>query len=278
MESLGIIAGGGQFPIIVAHTAHAQGLKVYTIAHIDEADPQLAEISDGIEWIHLGQMNRLIKFFQKHNVTDAVMAGTITKTRMFSNIRPDLKALSMLAALGHTKDDGILRAVADLLAREGINIRHSTILLPDLLAKEGCWTKRKPSPAEISDIQFGWRLAKEIGRLDIGQSIVVRDGSVLAVEAIDGTNSTIRRGGMLGKNNTVVVKVSKPKQDMRFDLPATGVETIETMHDVCASLLAIEANQTVVFDRQRMIERANQYEISIVALTEESIGGEKFLD
>jgi DUF1009 family protein len=273
IEKLGLIAGGGQFPMMIAKAAQEKGIKLYAVAHIDETDPQVASLADAIEWVHLGQVGRLIKFLKKNNVCDAVMAGKITKTKMFSHARPDLKALTVLATVDHTKDDGILRAFADTLEKEGIVVHFATFLLPELLAPEGCWTRRKPSKSEVTDIIFGWKLAKEIGRLDIGQSIVVRDGSVLAVEAIDGTDATIRRGGMLGKNKTVVVKVSKPNQDMRFDMPALGVETIETMHAVDASALAVEASGTVVFNRKAMIALADKYGITIVALTNDSAEG-----
>jgi DUF1009 family protein len=269
IERLGLIAGGGQFPIIVAKAAQEKGIKLYAVAHIDETDPQVASFTDEIEWIHLGQVGRLIKFFKKNNVRDAVMAGAITKTKMFSNVRPDLKALAVLAAIDHTKDDGILRAFANALEKEGIIVRFATFLLPELSAPEGCWTRRKPSKSEMADIKFGWKLAKEIGRLDIGQSIVVRDGSVLAVEAIEGTDATIRRGGMLGRDKTVVVKVSKPNQDMRFDVPAIGVKTIEIMHEVGASVLAVEAGGTVVFNIKEMTTVADEYGIAIIALTDD---------
>lgn len=269
IERLGLIAGGGQFPVVVAKTAQEKGIKVYTVAHLDETDPTVASVADEIEWVRLGQVGRLIKFLKKNNVRDAVMAGTIKKTRMFSKLRPDLKALSILATIDHTRDDGVLRAFANALEKEGITVRFSTFLLPELLAPTGCWTRRKPSKSEMEDVRFGWKLAKEIGRLDIGQSIVVRDGSVLAVEAIEGTDATIRRGGMLGRDKTVVVKVSKPNQDMRFDVPAIGVKTIEIMHEVGASVLAVEAGGTVVFNIKEMTTVADEYGIAIIALTDD---------
>jgi hypothetical protein len=270
VERLGLIAGGGQFPLIVAKAAAEKGISVYAVAHIDETDPGLASVADEIEWIHLGRMGRLIKFLKKNRVRDAVMAGTITKTRMFTNVRPDLKALAVLAAIDHTRDDKILRAFAGLLEKEGIAVRSSTFMLPELLAPEGYWTRRRPSGSETADVRIGWKLAKEIGRLDIGQCVVLRDGSVLAVEAIDGTDVTIRRGGMLGNGKTVVVKVSKPDQDMRFDVPALGPKTIETMHEVGASVLVVEAGGTVVFDRKEMIGLADKYGIAICALTDKT--------
>ena len=192
--------------------------------------------------------------------------GAITKTRMFSDVRPDIKAISLIAGMCHTHDDGLLRGFVALLEKEGIEIKSSTFLLPDLLAQKGCWTKRKPNRSEKNDIKLGWKLAKEIGRLDIGQCVVVGGGSVLAVEAIDGTDATILRGGRLGKGTAVVVKVCKPEQDIRFDIPAIGVGTIKTMHEAGARVLVVEAGKAIVFDRKEMIHMADDYGIAVVAM------------
>ncbi len=268
MKKIGLIAGSGQFPLIFSAVAKANGYDVYAVAHLKETDPALASQVAAVEWVHLGQIKRLIRFFKEHQVTEAVMMGAIKKTRMFTDIRPDTKALALVAAMRHTHDDGILRAVANLLEKEGIRIQPSTLLLPDILAAPGCWTRRQPSRDEMADIRLGWRLAKEIGRLDIGQCIVLASGSVLAVEAIDGTDATIRRGGPLGRGKAVVVKVCKPNQDLRFDIPAVGVGTIETMHNAGAKVLVMEAGRAVVFDREEMIARADRYGIAVVARQE----------
>lgn len=265
-KRIGLIAGSGQFPFIFSKAAKEKGYAVYAVAYLKETDPELKQYVDALEWIHLGQIKRLLKFFKTNDVRDVVMMGAIRKTRMFSDIRPDTKALSLIAGMRHTHDDGLLRAFAGVLEKEGISIQASTFLLPDLLAPEGCWTKRKPSRSEKVDIDLGWKLAKEIGRLDIGQCVVVSGGSVLAVEAVDGTDATIRRGGGLARGTAVVVKVCKPNQDLRFDIPATGVQTIKTMHESGARVLAIEAGRAVVFDRKEMIELANRFKIAIVAL------------
>ncbi|NVM20627.1 MAG: UDP-2,3-diacylglucosamine diphosphatase LpxI [Desulfobacterales bacterium] len=266
MERIGLIAGSGQFPIIFSKAARQNGLRVYAVAHVGETEARLETFVDEIKWIKIGQVKKLIAFFGRHGVRDAVMAGAITKTKMFSDIWPDLKALKVLASMDHTQDDGLLRAFAGELEEEGITIHASTFLLPKLLAQKGCWTRRKPSGSEDADVRFGWYIVKEIGRLDIGQTVVVRNGSVMAVEAIDGTDATIRRGGNLGKEKTVVVKASKPTQDMRFDMPAVGVKTIQTMRDVGVSVLAVEAGKTLVFDREEMVALADQNGIAIVAL------------
>ena len=228
---------------------------------------------DGVKWIKLGQLKSVIRFFKEHAIKEAAMAGAITKTKMFFDIMPDLRALKLLTTMNHTLDDGILRAFAEELEKEGITIRASTFLVPELLATRGCWTRRKPSKLEMVDVRFGWRIVKEIGKLDIGQTLVVRDRSVMAIEAIDGTDATVRRGGQLGREKTVVVKASKPNQDIRFDMPAVGVETIKTMIEVKASVLAVEAEKTIVFDREEMIGLADQNGIAIVGVDEETEAG-----
>jgi len=268
MTKIGLIAGSGQFPLIFSKKAKAKGIAVYAAAYLNEADPDLKNHVEEIEWLHLGQIKRLIKFFKKNDITRAVMMGAITKTRIFTDVKPDIKAISIIADIAHTHDDNILRAFARLLEKEGIIIQPSTFLLPELLANEGCWTKRKPSRSEKSDIEIGWKIAKEIGSLDIGQCIVIGGGSVLAVEAADGTDAAISRGGKLGKGQAVVVKVCKPTQDTRFDIPAVGLQTIQAMYDAGAKVLAVEAGKTVVFDHDEMITLANKYGISILAIGE----------
>jgi DUF1009 family protein len=265
-EKIGLIAGSGQFPILFAGIAAQKGFSVYTAAYINEADQELAALSEKIQWLHLGQVKRLIRFFKQSDVSRAVMLGAVRKARLFTDVKPDMKAIAIIAGMRHTHDDAIMRAFADALEQEGIKIEPSTFLLPELLATEGIWTTRKPSRSENKDIALGFSIAREIGRLDIGQSVVVGGGSILAVEAIDGTDATIERGGRLGKGEAVLVKVCKPNQDFRFDVPSIGARTIETMsrHDVRA--LAIEANRTVVFDRQEMIRLANAKNIAIVCM------------
>jgi len=268
VERIGVIAGSGQFPIIFSKAAMERGLKVFAVAHVGETDSRLETLVDAIRWVKIGQLKRLIAFFKKNEVRDAVLAGAITKTKMFSGVRPDLKAMKILATMDHTLDDGLLRAFAGEIEKEGIAIHPSTLLLPELLAKKGCWTRRKPTKSEMADVRFGWHIVKEIGRLDIGQTVVVRDRSVMAVEAIDGTDATITRGGKLGREKTVVVKASKPNQDMRFDMPVVAVKTIQTMSDVGASVLAVEAGKTVVFEREEMIALADRNKIAIIGIEE----------
>jgi DUF1009 family protein len=267
MDKIGLIAGGGQFPIIFAQKARANGYQVIAAAYRNEADATLESVVDAQEWFHLGQVKRLLRFFHRQGVTQTVMLGTIRKTRLFTDVKPDIKALAMVAGMRHTHDDGILRAFAGLLEKEGIHVRASTFLVPELLAPAGIWTRRKPSRDERKDMALGWKIAKEIGRLDIGQCIVVGGGSVVAVEAVDGTDATITRGGGLAKGEAVVVKVCKPNQDTRFDIPAIGLTTIETMRAAGARALAVEAGKAVAFDRKEMVAAADRYGMVVVALT-----------
>lgn len=265
-EVLGLIAGGGQFPLIVADAARCKGLHVIAVAHVGETDPSLSERVDEIVWVKLGQLGHLIKTLRKREVHKTILAGTITKRRMFEKIRPDLRGLAVMSRLAVFHDDDILRALAAELAKEEIEVVSSTLYLPNLVAPPGCLTRRKPNRSEREDIRFGWHVAKELGRLDIGQCVVVRKKTVLAMEAIEGTDEAILRGGNLGKEKTVVVKVCKPHQDLRFDVPAVGIETIQTMARVRASVLAIEAGKTLIFDKKEMITYANEQGVSIVAL------------
>ena len=270
-KKIGLIAGNGQFPLLFAQAAQQKGWQVHAAAYRNETDPLLTQHVASLEWFYLGQLKRLIKYFRHQGVHRAVMLGGITKTRMFTNVRPDIKAIALVASMRHTHDDAILRAFAEALESEGIQIQASTFLLPELLAPPGVWTRRKPSRSENEDIRLGWKIAKEIGRLDIGQCVIVGGGSVLAVEAIEGTDAAIRRGGQLGKGQAVVVKVCKPTQDTRFDIPAVGLATIETMHAAGVKTLAIEAGNAVVFDREAMIAQADGCGVAIVALSNQDL-------
>lgn len=270
---IGLIAGNGPFPILFARKAAQRGYSVYAVGYHKETDPGLAEHVTAMETIYIGQVGRLFKFFKKHDVKAAVMIGAIKKPASVMEIKPDLKALALFAGMRkNTHDDRVLRAFADALEKEGIRVRSSTFLLPELLSPAGCWTRRKPTREEHDDLAHGWKMAKGIGQLDIGQCVVVANGSVLAVEAVDGTDATIRRGGGLSNGNAVVVKVCKPIQDFRFDVPAVGAQTIQTMHASGAGVLAVEAGKSVVFDKEEMVALADRYKIAIIALTDAQMG------
>lgn len=267
-NKIGIIAGGGQFPLLFAEAAKAQGRQVVAAAHKGETSPAIDQAADRVCWVKLGQLGRIISFFKDEGVTETVFAGAITKTRIFKDVWPDFKGLSLWNKIDVRQDDAILRAVATVLEEEGIRVLPSTLYLPQLLFPKGVLTKKQPSAEQREDIRFGWQTARAIGALDIGQCVVVRDRSVLAVEAIEGTDAAIRRGGELGREQAVVVKVKKPHQDFRFDLPAIGLRTIETMLAAKAAVLAVEAGQALLFDCDEVMRQANRAGIVVVGIVE----------
>jgi hypothetical protein len=265
-ERLGLIAGNGRFPIIFADNARKLGYCVSAVAHEGETDPELANHVDRIHWIKIGQLNKLITAFKDDQVRQAVMLGGIKKTHVFTTVRPDLRTLALAARLALWKDDDILREFARELEKEGILICESTFGLEGILADEGPLTARVPSKKEWEDIRYGWEVAHDIGRLDIGQCVVVKDRVVVAVEAVEGTDEAIKRGGQLAKDGAVVVKRCKPQQDLRFDLPAVGPRTIEIMASVNASVLAVEAGRTIILDRDLTLKTAESNRIAVVGI------------
>jgi len=269
---IGLIAGGGQFPLLFASAARARGRRVVAIAHINETSSELDEKADITYWVKLGQLGKIISHFRREGVTETVFAGTITKTRIFHDVLPDFKGLTLWNKIDTRLDDAILRAVATALEEEGIRVLASTCYLDHLFFPPGLLTRKKPSATQMEDIRFGWTIARAVGRLDIGQCVVVRDRTVLAVEAIEGTDATIRRGGELAGSGAVVVKVKKPGQDFRFDLPATGVQTIETLAAIKGAVLAVEAGQSLIFDREAMIRAADRAGLVIIGLSADEQG------
>lgn len=267
-QKIGIIAGGGRFPLLLADAARKAGYSVVAVAHQGETIPELADRVDSLYWIRLGQLGKIIKHFKNEGVRETVLLGSITKTSIFRDVRPDLKALGLWNKIKSRQDDSILRAFADALEQEGITVVASTRFLAEHLLPKGLLTRKPPTPEQFKDIEFGWRMARAIGALDIGQCVVIRNRTVLAVEAIEGTDAAIRRGGTLGKEKTVVVKVRKPQQDFRFDLPAIGPATIESLAAVKASVLAVEAGQSLLIDPEETIKLADSNGIVLVGLTE----------
>lgn len=275
-DKIGIIAGGGQFPHLFCRAAQREGRQVYVAGHKGETSSDLQELADGFCWVKLGQLGKILKFFKGEGVREVVFLGTITKTRIFRDIFPDLRGLSLWNKIDVKQDDAILRAIAAELEREGMVVLESTCYLQELLFPEGLLTRKKPDAAQLADIGFGFQMAKAIGDLDIGQCVVVRDRTVLAVEAIDGTDATIRRGGALAKEKAVVVKVRKPDQDFRFDLPAIGLQTIASMQEVRAGVLAVETGQALLFDAEKVIAAADRAGIIVVGVSGDASGNITF--
>lgn len=265
MKKLGIIAGKGELPIAIADEAKNQGYEVIAIGLEPLADKSLSSHVDMIHWVNVGKFGKLIDTMKKHDIKEAVMAGKVSKTLLYkSKITPDLRAVKLLMSLKDRSDDSILLSIADELARNSITLLDITRFSSALLVPEGALTKDTLSDQEWKDIVFGWRVAKEMGRLDIGQSVIVKNQAVMAVEAIEGTDEAIKRGGTLAGKNAVVVKVSKPNQDMRFDVPVVGLETLNIMKSVHARVLAVEANKCLVLNREKLIDEAKKAGISIV--------------
>jgi DUF1009 family protein len=272
MQIIGLIAGTGELPVIIARDARERGYKVIVVALENLASEELNGVSDEVKWINAGRFGELIDTLKKHNVKEAIMAGKVPKSLLYkSKITPDLRAIKLLFSIKDKTDDAILNAISKELSGEGIEIIDTLKFSPHLLTPEGCLTKKKPDDEEWKDIEFGWNIAKEIGRLDIGQTVVIKGKAVMSVEAIEGTDEAILRGGKWGGDGAVVVKVSKPQQDMRLDVPAVGLDTIKSMARVNARVLAIEAGRSMIVNREKVIKEAD-----LAGITIQGISAEKY--
>jgi DUF1009 family protein len=265
MSKIGIIAGAGEFPLILVRKCIEKGVEPVVVAIKEEADESLNELVDGVFWQPVGKVGKILKFLRTAGVSEAIAAGKVNKMRIFRDIKPDLTAMRLLWSLRDRKDDTIMNKVADLLAGEGVTLLPQTRYMEDYLPEPEVFTKRTPTEEEKSDIEFGFHMAKEIGSLDIGQTVVVKRRAVLAVEAIEGSDSCILRGGSLGNGDVVVIKVSKPNQDLRFDVPAIGLQTIKSCIDARVKILAIEARKTFFFQKTESVRLANRHNIAIVS-------------
>ncbi|HST31858.1 MAG TPA: UDP-2,3-diacylglucosamine diphosphatase LpxI, partial [Chthoniobacterales bacterium] len=245
--------------------ARKAGVKrIIAAAFTDETDSSIEELADTVEWLRVGQLGKLLKFFRQNSVHQAVMAGQIAPKNLF-DLRPDVKALVVLAKLKQRNAESIFTAIADELKKENVNLLPATIFLDDQLATKGLIAGSKLSRGEEDDVDLGWNVAKEIARLDIGQTIIVKNGTVLAVEAFEGTNDAIKRGGALAREDAVMIKVAKPSQDMRFDVPVVGVETIKIASQGKLRVIAVEAGKTLLLERDKVVDLATLSKISIVA-------------
>jgi len=281
--TLGLIAGNGRFPFLVLEAARAQGLRVVVAAIREETDPEMDERARtdagvSVHWISLGELSKLIETFQREGVTRAVMAGQVKHKQIFSAIRPDWRLAKLLLNLRTRNTDMLLGAVAKVLEDEGIELLSSTSFLEPLLAPAGVLTARLPDASERADMEYGLRVARGIAGFDLGQTVVVAAGACVAVEAMEGTDATILRAGEIfktldGNESTLqrrltVVKVAKPNQDLRFDVPVVGVPTIAAMHSAGATCLCVEAGRTLLFDREAMVAAADAAGIAIVGEAE----------
>jgi len=274
MSRIGLVAGNGRFPFLALVGARALGHDVTVVAIKEEAFPDLEQAARDahadLHWVSLGQLGRCIKILKTAGVSQAVMAGQVKHVKIFSGIVPDLTLLSVFAKLPARNTDALISAVADVMRESGIELLDSTTFLEPLLARPGVLTERMPSEQEHEDFQFGYRMADAIAQLDIGQTIAVKHKAVVAVEAMEGTDEVIGRAGHLAGPGVRVIKVAKPKQDMRFDVPVIGVATIQAMRIAGASALSIDAGRTLVLDGEHVFKSANDAGIAIVGRTRDA--------
>jgi len=264
LHILGIIAGNGVYPRLLVEAARKAGVKkIVVAAFTDDTDPILGQQVDILEWMRVGQLGRLLKFFRSQDIHHAIMAGQIAPKNLF-DLRPDLKAVMLLGKLKERNAESIFAAIADELAKIDVDLLPATTFLEDSLARSGLIAGPKLSSRQERDVELGWNVAKEIARLDIGQTVVIKNGTIVAVEALEGTNEAIRRAGALARDGAVMVKVAKPNQDMRFDVPIIGVETIRVATDRGLRVIAVEAGKTLFLQRDALADLAGAASISIV--------------
>jgi UDP-2,3-diacylglucosamine hydrolase len=261
----GLIAGNGKFPFLVLEGARRAGVSLAVAAIREETDPSIERLAESLTWVGVGQLGKMIRFFKREGVEKAIMAGQVKHVQIFSGALPDVRMLKMLLSLPRRNTDALIGGVAAELAREGIELIDSTYFLQDHLPAEGVLTRRAPDARERGDISYGLEVAREIARLDLGQTIVVRARACVAVEAMEGTDACIKRAGELARGRLTVVKVAKPNQDMRFDVPVVGLPTVERMQEAGATCLCLTAGKTLMFDREEMLAYADRRRISIVA-------------
>jgi UDP-2,3-diacylglucosamine hydrolase len=266
VERIGLIAGNGQLPFLFAREARARGMEVVAVAHRGETDPALEAEVASFTWVRLGQVGRIIRTFQKASVAQAAMAGGIGRVRALTEARPDLGAVRILSRLRSLRDDALLRAVAEHFEASGVTIVAPTDYLAQVMCPPGHLAGPRLHPAQEKDVALGVEVASLLGKADVGQTVVVRGGNVLALEAVEGTDEAIRRGGKLGGKGAVVVKRCKPGQDLRFDLPAAGPRTLEVMAEVGATVLALEAGKTVLLETPALFSRAEAEGITVVGI------------
>ncbi len=269
-QEWGLIAGNGDFPFLVLEGARSRGIEMAVIAIREEASPALEQETKRLHWISLGELGRGIELLHREGVKRAVMAGQVKHNKIFSSIRPDWRLAKLLFSLQQKNTDSLIGAIARVLEEEGIELVDSTQFLGPLLPMAGVLTQRRPDESEMADIEYGRKIGQQIANLDLGQTVVVRDRACVAIEAMEGTDETIERAARVtGGRRLVVVKVSKPRQDMRFDVPVIGPKTIEVMRRANATALAIDAGRTLLFDRDRLTSAADASGIAIVALAPE---------
>ena len=273
LDPLGLIAGNGRFPFLVAEAARRQGRRVVLIKLKEETDEGLESLADETYEISIGRLGSCIKALKRAGVTEAIMAGQVRHRQIFSGIVPDLTLMGVLGRLALKNTDSLIGGIADALEKDGIRLISSVRLLADQLAAEGSMAGRKPSSDEAKAIEYGVRVATELGRLDLGQTVVVKDRAVVALEAMEGTDEVIARAGRIAGPGVVVVKMAKPRQDMRFDVPVVGMRTLEALDEAKAAVLAVEAHKTLLLDKAAFLAAAQARGIAVVGVVKKVVEG-----
>ena len=270
MNKLGLIAGDGVFPLEVARAARERGIKVIAVAHLNESDRALDSVAAEVTWIIVGELQKIIDIFKSAGVSEAAMAGGISRARLKDSFAPDARALKMLAGIGRFSDDAVLRGVAREVETEGIKMIDPIPMIEHWLARAGVGAGPEPTPAQIRDLELAFAVARRLGSYDIGQTVAVRDGMVAAVEALEGTDAALRRAAALVGAGLVVAKAAKPGQDMRFDRPAIGPATVQLLAEIGAAMLGVEAEVALILERERTLELARQKNVTLYGYAETS--------
>jgi UDP-2,3-diacylglucosamine hydrolase len=271
VNKLGLIAGNGVFPLEVARAAHARGIKIIAVAHLNESDRALDSIVDEVTWIKVGELQKIVDVFRSAGLSEAAMAGGISRARLKDSFAPDARALKMLASIGRFSDDAVLRGVAREVEAEGIKMIDPVPMIEHWIARAGSGTGSAPTPAQMHDLELAFAVARRLGTYDIGQTVAVRDGMVAAVEALEGTDAALRRAAALVGAGLVIAKAAKPGQDMRFDRPAIGPATVELLAEIGATMIGVEAGVALILERERTLELARAKNVTIYGYAEAGV-------
>jgi UDP-2,3-diacylglucosamine hydrolase len=271
VNKLGLIAGNGVFPLEVARAARTRGVKVIAVAHLDESDRALDSVAGDVTWIKVGELQKIIDVFKSAGVAQAAMAGGISRARLKDSFAPDARALKMLAGIGRFSDDAVLRGVAREVESEGIQMIDPVPMIEHWLARPGVGAGPEPTPAQLRDLDLAFAVARRLGSYDIGQTVVVRDGAVAAVEALEGTDAAIRRAAALMGAGLVIAKAAKPGQDMRFDRPAIGQATVQLLAEIGAAMLGVEAGVALILERDSTLELARAKNVTLYGYAQAAV-------
>jgi DUF1009 family protein len=271
VNKLGLIAGNGVFPLEVARAAHARGIKIIAVAHLNESDRAIDSVADEVTWIKVGELQKIVDVFRSAGLLEAAMAGGISRARLKDSFAPDARALKMLANIGRFSDDAVLRGVAREVEAEGIRMIDPVPMIEHWIARAGSDTGSAPTPAQMQDLELAFAVARRLGSYDIGQTVAVRDGMVAAVEAVEGTDAALRRAAALVGAGLVIAKAAKPGQDMRFDRPAIGPATVDLLAEIGATMIGVEAGVALILERERTLELARAKNVTIFGYAEAGV-------